>query len=230
MKNIYQKIYSDQKNLGDLAKSPRVKIMLDIINGLNLQEKKILDIGCYDGTLLSQIRNRNNKFFGIEASEWAVQKAREKEIDVQEIFFDDLSQMPYADNFFDLVAAGEIIEHIFDTDFFLEEIGRILKPGGKLLISTPNIASLGRRLMLLAGRNPIIELSPNEPESSGHIRYFILKSIKKLLAKHNFQTVLSKSDYLNFSKDGKIKSEILAKILPRLGTSVIILAKNGKER
>ena len=225
MRNIYKDIYSNQKNLGDLASSPRLKIMLDIINDLRLAEKNILDIGCHDGTMLSHIKNRNNNFFGIEASVWAAQKAREKGIDVEEIFFDGASQLPYTDNFFDLVVAGEIIEHIFDTDFFLAEIRRILKPGGKLLISTPNIASLGRRLMLFAGLNPIIELSPNEPESSGHIRYFTFLTLKKLLEKHDFQAVLAKSDYINFSRDGKIKSEILAKIFLRLGTSVIILAR-----
>lgn len=229
VKNIYKNIYSDQKNLGDLAKIPRVKIMRDIINGLNIAGKNILDIGCYDGTLLSLLKNRNNNFFGIEASDWGVEQSRKKGLVVQQFYFDDKNPLPCENNFFDLVMAGEIIEHIFDTDFFLEEIHRVLKPGGKLLISTPNIASLGRRLMLLAGINPIIETSPNEPESSGHIRYFTLSAIKKLLAKHKFQAVKLESDYINFSKDGKIKSEILAKIFPRIGTSIIILAQKKTE-
>lgn len=225
-KNIYKKIYSDQKNLGDLFESPRVNIMLDIINGLNITKKNILDIGCYDGTFLSLIKNRNNNFFGIEASEWAAQKARENGIEVQKIFFDSMDKMQYADNFFDIVVAGEIIEHIFDTDFFLEEIRRVLKPGGHLIISTPNIASLGRRLLLFFGINPIIELSPNEPDSSGHIRYFTHKTLKKILEKHGFKILFSQSDLVNFSSDGKMKSLFLARIFPKFGASIIFFAKS----
>lgn len=186
MKNIYQKIYSDQKNLGDLAKSPRAKIMLNIIDGLNLVEKNILDVGCYDGTLLSLLKNRNNNLFGIEASDWGVEQCKRKDINVKQFYFDGENKLPFEDDFFDVVITGEIIEHIFDTDFFLREVHRVLKPGGKLLISTPNIASFGRRLMLLFGINPIIELSPNEPESSGHIRCFTFQTLKKLLEKKQF--------------------------------------------
>src|SRR3989339_802639 len=115
-------------------------------------------------------------FYGIEASDWGVRESRKGDIDVKQFFFDDKASLPYEDNFFDIVIAGEIIEHIFDTDLFLAEIRRVLKSGGKLLISTPNIASLGRRLLLFFGGNPIIELSPNEPDSSGHIRYFSFKT------------------------------------------------------
>ncbi len=121
--------------------------------------------------------------------------------------------------------AGEIIEHIFDTDFFLSEFWRILKPEGKFLLSTPNIASLGRRLLLLFGVNPIIELSPNEPASSGHIRYFTFESLGSLLIKNKFKAVYFQSDCVNFSKNGKIKSEFLAKIFPKLGASIICLAR-----
>lgn len=224
-KNIYKNLYNNQKNLGNLADSPRIRKMLAIIDRLNLENKNILDIGCYDGTFLSLIKNRNNNFFGLEASDWGFERARKREIDVRQYFFDDKIKLPFEDEFFDVVAAGEIIEHIYDTDFFLAEIYRTLKPGGKLLISTPNVASLGRRLMLFFGANPIIELSPNEPASSGHIRYFTFRTLRKLLKKHNFKTISSRSDCINFSRNGKIKSTFLAKLFPALGASIVYYAK-----
>jgi 2-polyprenyl-3-methyl-5-hydroxy-6-metoxy-1,4-benzoquinol methylase len=224
-KNIYKKLYSDQKNLGNLAENPRIKKMLAIVDGLNFENRNILDIGCYDGTFLSLIDNRNNNFFGIEASDWGVEKSGQKGIEASQYFFDDKTRLPYTDNFLDIIVAGEIIEHIYDTDFFLAEICRILKPGGRLLISTPNIASLGRRLFLFFGINPIIEISPNEEDSSGHIRYFTFKSLKNILKKHKFKIVTIQSDFVNFSKNGKIKSVFLAKIFPKLGTSIICNAK-----
>ncbi|MFA5872185.1 MAG: class I SAM-dependent methyltransferase [Parcubacteria group bacterium] len=229
-KNIYKNLYSDQNNLGNLAKNPRIQSMLEIINRANPKDKNILDIGCYDGTFLSLIKNRNNNFFGLEASDWGAEKARQKGIEVNQYFFNGSAGLPYEDEFFDVITAGEIVEHIFDTDFFLEEIARALKPGGKFLLSTPNIASFGRRLLLLAGKNPIIEISPNESDSSGHIRYFTFKTLKDILGKHKFEIILSRSDYVNFSKNGKIRSVFLAKIFPRTGTSIICYAKKTSRK
>lgn len=223
-KNIYENLYSDQKNIGDLAKNIRIQKMLAEINKLNLHGANILDIGCYDGSFLSLIKNRNNNFFGLEASNWGFEQCRKKNIEVQKYFFDDKSNLPYEDNFFDVVAAGEIIEHIYDTDFFLQEISRVLKSNGKLLISTPNLASFGRRLFLLLGKNPHIELSPNEPTSVGHIRYFTFKTLEDLLKKNNFKVCHSQSDCINFSRDGLIKSTFLAKLFPKFGASIIMLA------
>jgi 2-polyprenyl-3-methyl-5-hydroxy-6-metoxy-1,4-benzoquinol methylase len=227
-KNIYKNLYSDEKNLGNLTESIRIRKMARIIDSLNLENKNIFDIGCYDGTFLDIIENRNNNFFGLEASDWGVERCCEKNINVQQYFFNDKNKLPYENNFFDVVIAGEIIEHIYDTDFFLEEIYRILKPGGKVLVSTPNIASLGRRLFLLFGINPIIELSPNESDSSGHIRYFTFKTLRRLLQKHKFGVIGIKSDCINFSNTGKLKSEFLADIFPRLGTSIICLSRKKK--
>lgn len=224
-KNIYKNMYSDQRNSSELADSQRIKVMTAIFNRLNPQNNKILDIGCFDGTFLSLVKNQNNDFYGLDASDWAIEHMRKKEMKIQKFFFDDKTELPFENDFFDIVIAGEIIEHIFDTDFFLEEISRVLKPGGKLLISTPNVASLGRRLFLLFGANPIIELSPNEADSVGHIRYFTRKTLKKILEKHGFKIISSHSDCINLSRKGKLKSAILAKIFPGLGASIIYLAK-----
>jgi len=225
MKNIYRNLYSDKNNSGNLAENLRIMRMVGIINRLDSKNSNILDIGCHDGTFLSLIENRENSFFGLDASDWAIIESRKKNLNARQFFFDDKTKLPFEENFFDLIVAGEIIEHIYDTNFFLEEIRRTLKTGGKLLISTPNIASLGRRLLLLFGANPIIELSPNEPGSVGHIRYFTFKTLRKLLKKHNFKILSSQSDCINFSNNGKIRSTILAKLYPKLGASIIFLAK-----
>jgi 2-polyprenyl-3-methyl-5-hydroxy-6-metoxy-1,4-benzoquinol methylase len=224
-KNIYKNLYSNEKNSGDLANSNRIKIMTTIVGKLNLDEKNILDIGCHDGTFLSLIKNRNNNFFGLDASDWAVEQSRGKNIEVSQYFFDDAERLPHEENFFDLVVAGEIIEHIYDTDFFLAEIGRVLKPGGKLLLTTPNIASLGRRLLLLFGINPLIELSPNETNSVGHIRYFTFASLQSLMQKNRFRIISKRSDCINFSENGLLKSVFLAKIFPTFGASIILIAE-----
>lgn len=66
-----------------------------------------------------------------------------KRVDITEAF-------PYDDNYFEIVIAIEVSEHILDHENFFREIGRILKPEGKLFISTPNILSLKSRWRFLA--------------------------------------------------------------------------------
>ncbi len=225
MKNIYKGMYS--KDVLHLTLNPRIKSMLAMIDSLRLRNKNILDIGCYDGTLLGQIKNKKNNFYGVEASDYGVRECKKKGIKTKSFFCDDKTRLPFEDNFFDLVVCGEIIEHVYDTDFFLDNISKVLKMNGKLILSTPNIASLGRRIMLLMGINPIIEVSPNKPESSGHIRYFTFETIQELLVERGFVIEKIKSDVVNFSASGKANVKFIAKIFPRLGQSIIILARKN---
>lgn len=217
------------KGKPDLLDNPRIKVMIDIVNKLDIINKNILDIGCFNGTFLSLIKNRNNNFYGLDASDYAVKESRKKGITVKQFFFDDVTKMPFSNSQFDFINAGEIIEHIYDTDFFLEEIRRLLVINGLFLISTPNLASFGRRLLLLMGINPIIEVSPNEEHSPGHIRYFTFKTLKYLLEKHNFEIILMKSDILNLSPTGNIRLTIIPKFFPTLGQSIICLCQKIKK-
>ena len=63
--------------------------------------------------------------------------------------------LPISNACLDAVFAGEIIEHLVDTDSFIAEIARVLRPGGHTVITTPNLASFENRLRLLAGIYPI---------------------------------------------------------------------------
>lgn len=225
MGNIYEKMYCAGANI--IKNNPRIKIMSGIINQLDLKNNDILDIGCHDGRLLSLIENKNNNFYGLDASDYAVEESSKKGIKVKKFYFDGKSEIPFSNNFFDLINAGDIIEHIYDTDFFLKEIRRLLKPNGYFLISTPNIASFGRRILLLFGINPFIETSPNEAESSGHIRYFTFKTLKRILKKHSFKIILERSDVLNLSNDGRFRCLLPPKLFLSLGQSIIYLCQQN---
>lgn len=218
----------ETKGRPNLVESPRIKIMLDIINGLDFKKKKILDLGCFDGTFLSLVKNRNNNFYGLDANNYAIKQCRKKGIRVKQFFFNDVNKIPFPDNYFDLINAGEIIEHIYDTDFFLTEIKRLLRKDGLLLLSTPNIASLGRRFLLLLGISPIIEISPNEIDSPGHIRYFTFKTLKRLLEKHGYKIISGGSDVLNLTGDGVIRSLLIPKLFPTIGQSIIYLCQKKR--
>jgi methionine biosynthesis protein MetW len=187
------------------------------------KNKKVLDIGCYDGFITEKIKNYGNEVTGIELSKEGAKICRSRGIECVE---QDLeSKFPFEDNSFDVVFGGEIIEHIFDTDKLLQEIKRILKPNGHIVLSTPNIAALTRRLRLLLGINPHIDIgliSPSGKVSAGHIRYFTIKSMKELLKRNGLRVTSTKTDFILFNSLRLIK---LGKLFPTLGWTFIVKAK-----
>lgn len=89
---------------------------------------------------------------------------------------------PFPENFFDYCFWGDNIEHILNPKKCLTEIKRVLKPGGKVGISFPNMGYIGHRFSyLVRGNIPCSECTAKNPWEYEHIRFFNLKSIKKLL-------------------------------------------------
>ena len=92
----------------------------------------------------------------------------------------------------------------------LNEIRHVLKPGGCCVVTMPNLAAFGRRLLLLIGGNPHIEISFTG-DAAGHIRYFIRGTLIELLNKHGFTVDVFQSDVVNFNASGAINSTQLAR-------------------
>ena len=199
----------------------RIGKMLDMVG----TGKKVLDIGCYDGSIGEMLIKKSNEVYGMEINSEVSEVARKKglKVTVQDIE----SQFQFEDNFFDAVIGGEIIEHILDTDFFIDEIMRILKPGGHLIISTPNVASFGRRIYLLLGKNPYFEASLGYPidAHAGHIRFFTRELLLSFLQHKGLVIEECTSDIINFGISGSMNSTTLANIFPTLGRSIIVKAR-----
>lgn len=198
------------------ADQERIKIVLKLIG----KGKKVLDIACYDGYIGEKIKNNNNKVFGVDASKGAVAIAAKRGLITR---VSDIEKgLPYKDNFYDMVFAGEVIEHIVDTDFFMEEIKRVLKRNGELVITTPNIASLDRRLMLLFNQNPFLPASFDFPANTpaGHLRFFNNRLLLNFLKHKGFKIISIESDVWSFPRE--IYSRSLAKLFPSMGFSLIV--------
>jgi len=100
----------------------------------------------------------------------------------------------------------------------------MLKDEGSLILTTPNIASFGRRLMLLLGINPLIETTAREYDG-GHIRYFTKRTLITLLKENHFAVEDILSDVINFTHNGKYYSKFIPKLIPTLGRTLIVKAK-----
>ena len=102
-------------------------------------------------------------------------------------------KLPFADGTFDIVVLDEVIEHLVDTDSIMDEIHRVLKENGQLLISTPNLASWFNRLALLIGLQPAFsEVSFRKiygrPGSGivGHLRLFTRRALVQFVNDKGF--------------------------------------------
>jgi 2-polyprenyl-3-methyl-5-hydroxy-6-metoxy-1,4-benzoquinol methylase len=113
---------------------------------------RILDMGCGRGKMLASVRGAQEKF-GLDLSQTAIDEAV-RNYPGNHFAVGDVTQTPYADNFFDFIYSLEVIEHIEQPEKMLLEIKRILKPGGYALVQTPNYPT--KRLydfFLLASRS-----------------------------------------------------------------------------
>jgi SAM-dependent methyltransferase len=114
-----------------------------------------------------------------------------------------LSQaLPYEDGTFDLVVSNQVIEHLPDTDTFVREAFRVLKPGGRAVVSTENLASWHNVASLFLGwqpfsltnvsedamavGNPLGLHRGEEGERRGHLRVFAYRGLRELFALHGF--------------------------------------------
>jgi 2-polyprenyl-3-methyl-5-hydroxy-6-metoxy-1,4-benzoquinol methylase len=113
--------------------------------------KRVLDVGCSSGYLSEPLSKRGNTLVGIELDPAA---AREAERWCERVLLGDVEAMelPLEPGSFDVVLCGDVIEHLRDPGAALARLRPLLVSGGRLVVSTPNIANWAMRLSLLAGR------------------------------------------------------------------------------
>lgn len=99
-------------------------------------QQKILDIGCGDGVLLSLISQKTkSRLFGLDFDQASLDYAKTK---VKAKFIQgSAGKIPFKNNLFDLILATEIIEHLSRPELMLQEISRVLKKGGRAIITMP---------------------------------------------------------------------------------------------
>tara|TARA_Y100000310_G_C20697231_1_gene826566 strand:- start:4124 stop:4840 length:717 start_codon:yes stop_codon:yes gene_type:complete len=172
-----------QKKYYDTLKWKAEANRLKLVSGLTAKSNpgKALDIGCWTGEFMSVLSKQGWQCKGIDISD-EVNFTKEKGFDC--VQHDVSTGIPFKDKAFDLVLACEVIEHLVDTDSFLQECKRILVKGGELIVSTPNVASLHNRFILLRGGYPH-NLSYNCIGES-HVRAFNQEKLLDIIKENGF--------------------------------------------
>lgn len=128
---------SVKMSLKELA--PNYYIRLKRVIELAGSGKRILDVGCGDGFLESKLKKNFKEIYGIDLNETDLAIAKilnpEKRINFVKA---SASKLPFKNDFFDVVVCTEVIEHIKEDSIVIDEIKRVLKRKGKLIITTPD--------------------------------------------------------------------------------------------
>jgi len=119
----------------------RHRLFLDFLDGVRLDGgSRLLDIGCGTGEFIELARARGWDAFGVEVSREAVQTAQGRGLPVALRGSEGAERLPFADDSFDVVVLWNVIEFFARPAADLAEIGRVLSPGGRIVVRTQNEA------------------------------------------------------------------------------------------
>jgi ubiquinone/menaquinone biosynthesis C-methylase UbiE len=234
--------YERTEVIHEVVEAKRSEICYNLIINLITKEisrrgrKKILGIGCGDGSFIIRFK-KYCEVFGVDISWRAIRIAKGAGVDAYKV---DVSceKLPFEDEYFDIVYMGDVIEHLVNPDFAINEAARVIKSNGFLVLSTPNLASWINRLLLLLGMQPLFsEVSTirnfgrlGRPGSIpvGHLRLFTYEALKEFLTYYHFKIV----NIVGANCEGLPK--LLSKIdrifsnFPSLSSIVIVVARKNE--
>lgn len=144
---------------------------------------RVLDVGCADGSFCAELARAGARPLGIDVAARAVGRARERHPGLSFEVVEAHGPWPLQDASFDVVWASEVIEHVADTARWLSEVRRVLRPAGRLLVTTPNHGRLRRTAMALT------RFESHFDPLGQHLRFYTRRSLTDLLEEFGFEHV-----------------------------------------
>jgi 2-polyprenyl-3-methyl-5-hydroxy-6-metoxy-1,4-benzoquinol methylase len=146
---------------------------------------RVLDVGCGEGRFAAALASAGAEVVAVDVAAEAVRRARERHPQLDVRLIEPEAELALADASFDVVWAGETIEHVADTVGWLSELRRVLRSGGVLLLSTPDHGPLSRLRLGLDRRAFEARFHPR----SDHLRFYTRRALRDLLADYRFEDV-----------------------------------------
>lgn len=173
----------------------------------------ILDTACGNGWLAS-LYQPGHQVVGLDIADANLRRIEGFGIRALKHNLDE--PLPFDDASFDTVVCSEILEHLFRPDLLLREIFRVLKPGGRVILTVPNLHGLRNRIdLLLAKRTPFIEFriyaDPTDQISHvgvQHIRHFTFRGMASVLRSVGFEPIESRGQ--SFHLNGLLPFTLLS--------------------
>jgi len=154
------------------------KLKLLEIAAPSLANSSILDVGCGTGQMAQRLNALGAQVVGVDFSLNGLRHAAAYAAALQT----NLDQsLPFANEQFDAVWCTEVIEHVISPLHLLQELHRILRPGGRLFLTTPNSAFHFFRYLELFGK------TSSEIQHPGHLHFFSARSLARVCTNSGFQ-------------------------------------------
>lgn len=203
--------YISNKDLERSCTAHHIDDLLDVLkplqNSFRDRAGHLLDIGCGFGGVALLVKDFLGiaEAHGVDIDESAVQEACSRGIIATKL---DVSKeiLPYPGNYFDIVTCFGVLDYFPTFDFAITEAYRVLKPGGYICITLPNLASWHNRLALMLGyqprdvevsRNYLVGVHPSYLKRGdrpvGHIHTVTTKGFMQLMELYGFRSICVKS-------------------------------------
>jgi SAM-dependent methyltransferase len=167
---------------------PRRRFLLEraaAVESVDQGAARVLDVGCGEAHLTAVLARAGYAALGVDVSLEALRRARSNYPDLDLRAIPERGSWPLPDAQFDMVWAGEVIEHVADTIGWLSEVRRVLRSGGLLAISTP---ANGRASLLALALSPRAFDEHFDPRGD-HLRFYSRRSLAVLLRDFGFHEV-----------------------------------------
>jgi 2-polyprenyl-3-methyl-5-hydroxy-6-metoxy-1,4-benzoquinol methylase len=172
---------------------PRAERVVEICRRHGVSTGAILDVGAGFGTFLEEVRALGafERIVAVEPTPSLVRTCRERGL---EVIDRPIEQVELEGGAFDVVTSFEVIEHLFRPSEYVRQCARVLKPGGILILTCPNVKGFDV-MVLREGSNAV------DPE---HLNYFHPASLSRLVSGHGFEV-------LEIQTPGKLDAELVRK-------------------
>ncbi|PJK13628.1 hypothetical protein CO614_00620 [Lysobacteraceae bacterium NML120232] len=175
----YGNLFTTDKVLGREAiygYGPPVDVSDEFKQFARMASGRVLDFGCGNGDLLSFLLAEGCDGLGLELDEARIRAVLKPEVEGRVTFYAGGKPLPFADGEFDWIVSTEVIEHVHDIATYVPEFARLLKPGGRMLITTPDITSIPSSFPANCVPWHLLE--------STHINFFTPRSVEAMFASH----------------------------------------------
>lgn len=181
----------------------------------DVRGKKVLECGMANGGVAERLLREGAQCYGVDVNPRAIHGVEFQQADLNE-------RIPDFGVSFDVIFAGEVMEHLYDDRGFLDECYKKLNPGGVLVITVPNLFFTPNRFLMIFGKMPFFAYEEY------HYHFYSKKTLSGLFQDAGFEVTNFVSSHILFSSRRNpvgIVFEWLGDLFPSFGAHLIICGK-----
>src|SRR6478609_11465300 len=148
--------------------------------------ERVLDLGCGDGAFAAELVRAGCLVTMADVADEALRRARARAPKAEAVALVEGAPLPFGEDAFDVVWAGEVLEHVADVVGLLAEVRRVLRWGGRLLVTTPAHGPVSLAALALRGRRAV---DAHFDPRADHLRFFTAGTLREVLTDAGFTDV-----------------------------------------